>query len=856
MKILAIDYNSLMNRSFYAIRTLTTKEGVMTNALFGFVKTYVKLLKTFDPDAVVVAYDMHAPTFRHKMYDAYKGTRSAMSDELRVQMPLGREFVTLAGGEVIGIEGYEADDILGTVAGIADKEGYTCIIATGDRDSFQLVSENVSVNLSTNKGDILYTPDTIREQYGLEPLQLIEVKSLMGDTSDNIPGVKGIGEKTAMSLIQQAGSLQNILDNPDCYTAPPRIKKLIDDHREEALMSRTLGEICKSAPLPRPVEEMSLRAPDSALKAFLTKYELTSVMASFEFAESEAAPVEETPKTGGIPLTVREEPALDEAEKALEKLGRIAFLLEEAFGIPAKLSVLTGENEVSVFVSTAKEAFEQLILPGKLPLITFDAKPVYHLAFRMGQTFPAPMEDLKLAAYLLSSSEKSYSLSEMRENHLPSLQFDGNEAYFDTAALGRLSDVIDSIMKERGMDYLYREIEIPLCEVLASMEHEGFMVDEDGIIAFGETLDRQIVTLKNEITELAGTDFNLNSTRDLADVLFNRLGLPPKKKTKTGYSTDAEVLDSLRGLHPIIEKILEYRQLSKLSSTYVTGLRKCIDSDRRVRSTFNQTETRTGRISSAEPNVQNIPVRTPLGAEMRKFFVAKEGYTLVDADYSQIELRILAHISEDKNMIKGFRDGADIHRMTASQVFGIPFDEVPAQMRSRAKAINFGIVYGISAFSLSQDIHTSVKEAKQYIEDYLRTYSGVDAYMKNSIASAREKGYVETLFHRPRYLPDIASKKPALRGFSERVAMNMPIQGTAADVIKLAMNRVYRRLKEEGLRSKLILQVHDELMVEAALDEAEKVKEIVREEMENAVSFSVKLEADVHIGENWYIAKG
>ena len=406
------------------------------------------------------------------------------------------------------------------------------------------------------------------------------------------------------------------------------------------------------------------------------------------------------------------------------------------------------------------------------------------------------------------------------------------------------------------MDYLYREIEIPLCEVLASMEHEGFMVDEDGIVAFGETLNRQIETLKNEIVDLAGISFNPNSTKELADVLFNRLGLPPRKKTKSGYSTNAEVLDSLRGLHPIIEKILEYRQLAKLSSTYVVGLRKCIGDDRRVHSTFNQTETRTGRISSAEPNVQNIPVRTPLGAEMRKFFVAKEGFTLVDADYSQIELRILAHISEDKTMIRGFREGADIHRMTASQVFGIPFDEVPAQMRSRAKAINFGIVYGISAFSLSQDIHTSVKEAKQYIEDYLHTYSGVDAYMKNSIASAREKGYVETLFRRPRYLPDINSRQPALRGFSERVAMNMPIQGTAADVIKLAMNRVYRRLKEEGLRSKLILQVHDELMVEAALDEVDRVKEIVRAEMENAVSFSVKLEADVHVGDNWYIAKG
>lgn len=855
MKILAIDYNSLMNRSFYAIRTLTTKEGVMTNALFGFVKTYMKLLTHFKPDVVAVAYDMHAPTFRHKLYDAYKGTRSAMSDELRVQMPLGREFVTLAGGEIIGIEGFEADDILGTIAGIADREGHTCIIATGDRDSFQLVSENVSVNLATNKGDILYTPETIREQYGLAPLQLIEVKSLMGDTSDNIPGVKGIGEKTALGLIQQAGSLQHILDDPDCYTATPRIKKLIADHKEEALMSRTLGEIRRDAPLPHSIEEMTLKDPAPELRAFLTKYELTSVMGAFQFADEEITPVEESPTAGGIALTVKENPGLDETEKALETFGCAAFLLETAELKPAKLTVLTGENEVSVFTDSAAAAFEQLILPGKLPLITFDAKPVYHLAFQMKKTFPVPMEDLKLAAYLLSSSEKSYSLPEMRQTYLSGITF-ADDTYADIASLKRLSDAVGAILREREMDYLYREIELPLCEVLASMEHEGFMVDENGIIAFGEVLDAQIESLKAEITGLAGVSFNLNSTRDLADVLFNRLGLPPKKKTKTGYSTDAEVLDSLRGMHPIVEKILEYRQLSKLSSTYVVGLRKCIDTDSRVRSTFNQTETRTGRISSTEPNVQNIPVRTPLGAEMRKFFVAKEGYTLVDADYSQIELRILAHISGDENMIRGFKDGADIHRMTASQVFGIPFDLVPPQMRSRAKAINFGIVYGISAYSLSQDIHTTVKEAKQYIEDYLRTYSGVDAYMKNSVAKARECGYVETLFHRPRYLPDINSKKPALRGFSERVAMNMPIQGTAADVIKLAMNRVYHRLKAEGLRSKLILQVHDELLVETALDEVDKVKEIVREEMENAVSFSVKLDADVHVGENWYIAKG
>ena len=865
MKILAIDYNSLMNRSFYAIRTLSTKEGVLTNALFGFSKTYIKLLNSFKPDVVAAAYDLHAPTFRHKLYTDYKGTRSAMSDELRVQMPLGREFVTLAGGTVIGIEGFEADDILGTLAGIAEKEGHTCIIATGDRDALQLVSERVWVNLATNKGDILFTPEAVKEQYGVEPLQLIEVKSLMGDSSDNIPGVKGIGEKTALALIRENGSLQQILDQLDSINATPRIKKLIADHKDEALLSRTLGEIRRDAPLPAALADMQLKNPAPELRAFLKKYELQSVMGSFVLPEAETA-APEPPANERIPLTVLRDPPLDKAEAALAALPRTAFLLEERESdqqqllgqaeVTLRLMVLTGENELSIFEKKADEAFQKLILHSKKPLLTFDAKPVYHLAFRRGEAFEKPMDDLKLAAYLLSSSEKSYALAEMRESYLPTLAFDGEAEFFDAASLLRLGQAVDAILQERQMDFVYREIEIPLCEVLASMEAEGFMVDEAGIKAFGQLLDGQIETLKKEIIELAGGNFNINSTKQLADVLFKDLGLPPRGKTKTGYSTDAEVLESLRGMHPIIEKILVYRQLSKLSSTYVVGLQKCVQPDRRVHSTFNQTETRTGRISSADPNVQNIPVRTPLGAEMRKFFVAKEGFVLVDADYSQIELRILAHISGDQNMIKGFQDGADIHRMTASQVFNIPFEMVPPQMRSSAKAINFGIVYGISAYSLSQDIHTSVAEAKQYIEDYLRTYSGVDKYMKSSVSQAREKGYVETLFHRPRYLPDINSKKPALRGFSERVAMNMPIQGTAADVIKLAMIRVYRRLKEEGLRSKLILQVHDELLVETALDELDKVREIVKTEMENAVSFSVRLEADVHDGKNWYIAKG
>ncbi len=855
MKILAIDFNSLMNRSFYAIRTLSTKEGVLTNALFGFVKTWVKLVKTFQPDGVAVAYDLHAPTFRHQLYDAYKGTRSSMADELRVQMPLGREFVTLAGGKLLGVEGYEADDMLGTLAAWADRTGNQCIIATGDRDALQLVSEQVSVNLATNKGDLLYTPQQVMEQYGVTPRQLIEVKSLMGDSSDNIPGVKGIGEKTALSLIQKNGSLQEILDKLDTLEATPRIRKLIADHREEALMSHQLGEICREAPLPCPVEEIADGKPQPALREFLTRYELTSVLDAFQLEEGDV-PAPAAPAVQGIPLEICEEQDPEQAEKGLRALGRVAFLVNWEGEEPAALWIQTGENRLALYRVHPLEMLQQLVLREDLPLLTFDAKPVYRLALRLDKPVFQVIDDLKLAAYLLSSSEKSYSLSEMRTAYLPGLAFDADEIHWDAAALIRLDQAVSAIFSQRQMESLYRDIELPLCQVLASMEHEGFMVDRAGVEEFGRMLDSQIESRRAEILQMAGTDFNINSTKQLAEVLFDRLGLPPRKKTRTGYSTDSEVLESLRGHHPIIEAILDYRQLSKLSSTYVAGLGKCIQPDGRVHSTFNQTETRTGRISSADPNVQNIPVRTPLGAEMRKFFVAKEGFTLVDADYSQIELRILAHISGDQQMIRGFEEGADIHRMTASQVFGIPFEMVPPQMRSRAKAINFGIVYGISAFSLAQDIHTTVKEAKQYIDDYLKTYSGVAAYMHQSVEKARELGYVETIFHRPRQLPDINSKKPALRGFSERVAMNMPIQGTAADIIKLAMIRVWQRLRKEGLRSRLILQVHDELLVEAALEEADLVEEIVRTEMENAVQLSVKLETDVHRGENWYLAKG
>ena len=854
MKILAIDFNSLMNRSFFAIRSLTTKDGFPTNALTGFVKTYGKLLHTFSPDGVFAAYDLHAPTFRHQLYGEYKGTRSPMAEELRAQIPLGREFVSLAGGIPLGIEGFEADDILGTLGDLCRKEGHTCIIATGDRDSLQLVDENVFVNLATNKGDILYTPEKVLEQYGVSPKQLIDVKALMGDSSDNIPGVKGIGEKTALSLVCAGGSLSHILENLEDLPATPRIKNLILTHKEDALLSYTLGEIKKDVPLPVTLEDAAAaKRNDEKLSAFFTQYELNSAFKAFQIEPSGLAPSLVTPKVTAVAATHLLDPDLKTVSPLLGDT--LPFLCTFDGETLSSFSIALDQNTAATFTEEVEKRFQTLVLRSPLPKLTFDAKPVYRYAFQRGLSLSHLTADLKLAAYLLSSDEKTYTLSALREHYCPDAIFDLPDEAAGALTLPKIWPVLSDLFQKRDMTYLYQEIELPLCEVLASMEEEGFMVDEDGITKFGETLKDQIDVLVEEITLLAGESFNINSTKSLSEILFHKLGLPPKKKTKSGYSTDVEVLESLLGKHPIIEKILDYRKLTKLMNTYVVGLKKCIQKDGRIHSTFNQTETRTGRISSADPNIQNIPVRTPLGAEMRKFFVAKEGFTLVDADYSQIELRILAHISGDERMIEGFQNGADIHRMTASQVFGIPFDQVPSSLRSQAKAINFGIVYGISPFSLSQDIHVTVKEAKRYIDDYLSTYSGVDRYMKESVEKARKDGYVETLFHRPRFLPDIHSKKPALRGFSERVAMNMPIQGTAADVIKLSMIRVYRRLKEEKLSSRLILQVHDELLVETALSEVEQVKRIVKEEMENAVHFSVKLEADCHDGKNWYEAK-
>lgn len=851
MKLLAIDGNSILNRAFYGVKLLTNKEGVYTNAVFGFLNIMLKLLKEHNPDAVAVAFDVSRKTFRNDKYELYKANRKGMPEELRVQLPLIKEILTDLGYAVVGVENYEGDDILGTLSQSACKNGHTAIVATGDRDCLQLVNDCVSVSLAKTKETIIYTPDKVKEDFGITPSQVVDLKALMGDSSDNIPGVKGIGEKTALSLIQKYESIDKIYENIEALEATPRVKKLLSDGEEMARKSYDLATICTSAPIPADIESYKKRETDKeALTEILKKLELFSFFDKFGLSMESSAPSKEEEKTVISPKKIT---VIDGSAGAVGIIGsaEVSLLLKEDGGVLMNL-----DNHIFDLNGESKEALLSSIFKSNSKISTYKAKPLYKLANKMGFENINICFDAELSAYLLNPAGKGYELSELRAKYSDDISFDCEEKYLDILSLPYLCERLEAEQKKEGMDKLYSEIELPLCEVLSSMEEEGFGVDKKSIEEFGKQLNYEIELVKEQIYRLAGEEFNINSTRELGNILFEKLGLPAKKKTKTGYSTNADVLESLIGKHEIIPCIMEYRKLSKLESTYVAGLLKVIAKDGRVHSTFNQTETRTGRISSTEPNVQNIPVRTKLGSEIRKFFVAREGYTLIDADYSQIELRILAHIADDENMKKAFNENLDIHAMTASQVFGYPIESLPSELRSRAKAINFGIVYGISAFSLSNDIGVSVKEGKEYIEAYLKTYSGVRSYMERVVKEARENGFVKTIYGRKRDLADINASNKLVRAFAERVALNTPIQGTAADIIKLAMIRVYNRLKELQLDAKLILQVHDELIVEAPVMQAAMVKAVLKEEMENAAELSVPLVADVNIGENWYIAKG
>lgn len=867
MKLLVIDGNSIVNRAFYGIKLLTTKSGEYTNAIYGFLTILLKLRDLCEPDAVAVAFDVHAPTFRHKIYSDYKAGRHAMADELRSQMPVLKELLHSLGIKTLEAEGWEADDILGTLASACRKNGDECFIATGDRDSLQLAHGGVKVLLARTKmGQAVtdvYDEKAIMEEYGVTPAQLIQVKALQGDSSDNIPGVAGVGAKTALDLIQRFESIDNIYENLDDIDIKPGVRAKLANDKDKAYLSLELGEIRTDAPISLDINDYVIkdRNEQQAVSQFV-RLELFSLIPKFNL----------DPNNAGVSVK-GDEP---EKEREISRLTCVDadYLLDRVRGNDTYFYPVIVDNSITdLYICFGDEI---IVMPSETPeysyfvrnffadestaKYTYNTKELHRLACRYGVELKGVKGDLMLSAYLLRPSDSNYDIEHLcLEYGVKIPEFLNSLGEKDmtvslAAVIKPLFEKTDRLIEEADERMLLDEIELPLSAVLARMEYAGFEVDKQGIESFGKMLGERIGELTKSIYESVGYDFNINSPKQLGKALFEDLGLPCKKKTKTGYSTNAEVLEGLVGEHPAISQILEYRSLSKLKSTYCDGLLKVIEDDGRIHTRFNQVETRTGRISSLEPNLQNIPIRTELGREMRKFFVAGEGKKLVDVDYSQIELRVLSDLADDKTMIDAFNNGDDIHAITASQVFNLPLEFVTPQMRSRAKAVNFGIVYGIGAFSLAKDIGVSNAEAKQYIESYLSTYSGVNNYMKQMIEKAKDKGYSETLFKRKRYLPELASSNHMLRSFGERVARNMPIQGTAADIIKIAMVKVDRRLSDEGMKSHLILQVHDELIVEAPENEAQKALAIVTQEMENACKMKVLLRADGSIGDTWYDA--
>ena len=862
MKLLALDGNSIVNRAFYGIKVLTTKNGEFTNGIVGFLNILEKLKEETQPDAVAIAFDLRAPTFRHKMYAGYKAQRKGMPPELAAQMPLLKELLGYLGYRIVTCEGWEADDILGTFAKVCEDTGHTCMIATGDRDSLQLVSDKTTVRLATTKfgqsAVTLYDTDMIRETYGVSPKQLIDIKAIQGDTSDNIPGVAGIGEKGAGELIRKFGSLQYIYDNLDTLDIKPGMKSKLEASKDNAFLSYDLGTIRCCAPIDTEIEDYIPTAGDpQAAAALMTRLELFKLMERLHIsAEAAPAAAEEAAPVELLPVHEYADGAAILAQ--CEDMGEAYFVPVFADGTLEKLYLcgdFAGGREVAVV--PAKDAFVKAFFGSKcIKKYTLALKTLHRAALKLGARLENPAMDIELAAYLLNPSASDYSVLRLAaEYDVPVGAYEDENARA-AAVLPALCDVLQRQIDEKGQHELLETIELPLALVLGEMEESGFLVDREAIRSYGEQLGEMTETLRREIYEDVGYEFNINSPAQLGDALFVKLGLPHGKKTKTGYSTNAEVLEGLRDVHPAVDKILRYRTVAKLKSTYCEGLLKVIAADGRIHSSFNQTETRTGRISSTEPNLQNIPVRTAIGREFRRFFIAPEDHVLVDADYSQIELRVLAHVANDAQMIGDFREGRDIHTSTAARVFDMPEELVTPQMRSRAKAVNFGIVYGIGAFSLAKDIGVTRREADDYIHDYLRNYKGVADYMERVVEEAKKNGYVETLFGRRRYLPELKSSNFNMRAFGERVARNMPIQGAAADIIKIAMIRVRNRLLAEKLEARLILQVHDELIVECPKAEAEQVKTILAEEMANAVSLSVPMIAEAESGESWYQAKG
>ena len=880
MKLMVLDGNSILNRAYYGIRPLSTREGLYTHAVYGFITTLQRLLDEENPEALCVTFDRREPTFRHRADADYKAQRKPMPPELAMQLPVMKQVLSAMSVPCYELAGYEADDLIGTISRKCQAAGWDCVIVTGDKDSLQLITDRTKVKLvSTRMGQTTtkdMTPETFREQYGFDPIHMIDLKALMGDTSDNIPGVPGVGEKTAMALVQEYGTIDEIYRLlPDLHAKPAAIRKLTEGE-ESARHSYWLATIVTDAPLDFDPAENLRRPFRPELYDLFLRLEFQKLIDKYHLR-----PHQETAEKPEVTATVVPVRTEDQARDLLAQWRQAESVT--VYAVP-DLSALSVQWDAGENASWAAElwtgdyqgdwqALLAALFAADIPKVSHNVKDLMRTLLDAGLPAEGFVFDTALAAYLLDATAGKYDLPRLfvayfnqeleKPVHLEPDAFsplgDRSAAWASLhsygAAIEALHGVLLPRLREQGMEKLYFDVELPLCRVLADMERSGFLVDGGALARFGRELSDTIDRLEQRIYAAAGQQFNINSPKQLGKVLFEDLGLPHGKKTKTGWSTNADVLEKLKD-HPLVADVLTYRQYAKLKSTYADGLLKVIDPDGRIRTSFQMTVTATGRLSSTEPNLQNIPTRTELGSKMREMFVAAPGHVLVDADYSQIELRLLAHISGDTAMQQAFLSGEDFHTVTAARVFHVPQDQVTHQMRSRAKAVNFGIVYGISAFSLSQDIGVTVQEAKEYMDRYFATYTGVKQYMTDVVDKAREQGYVETLWHRRRALPELKSSNFNMRSFGERVALNMPIQGTAADIIKLAMVRVHSRLAREGLEARLIMQVHDELIVECPEEEAPRVEALLQQEMQGVAELSVPLLAEAHSGRNWLAAKG
>ena len=842
MKLLILDGNSVINRAFFGVKPLTTRSGLYTHAIFGFLNILERMEKEEQPDAVCVAFDLHGPTFRHLKYDGYKANRHGMPEELAQQMPIMKDVLRAMNIPIYACQGWEADDVIGTVGKICSNNGWECVVVTGDRDSLQLIDEHVHVKLVISKPGqttaTLYTEEKFREEYGFEPKKMVDLKALMGDSSDNIPGVAGVGPKTATDLLMKFGSLDGVYANLQDASIRPKMREKLENGRESAYLSYELATIIPEAPIDFAPEDALLQPYDRpALYDLFQKLEFVKLIDKYGLRGANLETVKPVQTAVSLP----------KVDQLPDDLKQCALYLAE----DGSLGIAWDQGVCSM---TPMEIQMQPLNLADCNVVFHDSKTAMHRLDEAGIYCDRIVFDTALAAYDLNPSQSDYPVSKLATNFLGT-SVEDEDAAACAEAIWLLRPVLEKELAERGMTGLYRDIELPLCMVLYRMEKRGIAIDRQQLEQFGQMLTERIHDCEELIYSFSDGPFNINSTRQLGEVLFEKLGLPPIKKTKTGYSTNADVLEKLKGSHPIIEAVMDYRMLTKLNSTYAEGLMKEIREDGRIHTTFQNLVTATGRLSSTEPNLQNIPVRTDLGAEIRKMFVPKAGCVLVDADYSQIELRVLAHIAQDENMSEAFCSGKDIHTATAAQVFHVDPENVTPLMRRHAKAVNFGIVYGISEFSLSEDIGVSRYEARDYIDRYLTNYSGVREYMKRVVEDARETGYTETMFGRRRYIPELKSSNYQVRQSAERMTLNTPIQGTAADLIKLAMIRVENALQEKCPEAQLLLQVHDELIVECPEEMASQVAEVVSREMQNVAQLRVPLTAEAKYGKSWYEAK-